>query len=454
MSRLTDLMSDPSRAWSRYEPTKDEPWDLARVAHLHRRAGFQAPWAALERDLTDGPEAAIDRLMNGLPETVEGHKAAAFEAEHDTMAARAAAGDGVDRLRSVWLHRLLLTPHPLRERMTIFWHNHFATSDAKVKNASLMRKQNELIRSHALGDFKELLAAMGRDPAMLLWLDSAANRKAHPNENYAREVMELFALGRGAYTEKDIQEAARAFTGDFVQGDRFRHLPAQHDPGPKTVLGHTGAFHGDDLPPILLAQPACAGFLARKLVRHFLTEVDEPPDAFIESLAQAIRDADYQMNAPVRMILSSRVFHSDAARRRRVKSPVELTVGTVRALEIVAPTVSSDAMGEVTVAMGQALFAPPGVAGWEGGPSWINTTTTLARTNFALAILGENDDRLGGRLDPEALASKHDRSSEPASFFADLLLQDALDDDIRGRIKGTARDAARLVLTAPEYQLA
>src|SRR5439155_25915046 len=146
-------------------------------------------------------------------------------------------------------------------RLTLFWHNHFATSDAKVNNTGLMAGQNATLRRHALGDFKALLAAMARDPAMLLWLDSATNRKAHPNENYSREVMELFTLGRGHYTEKDVQEAARAFTGSFVQNDRFHEVAGQHDDGPKTVLGRTGRFRGDDVARILLEQPACAEFL-------------------------------------------------------------------------------------------------------------------------------------------------------------------------------------------------
>lgn len=453
MTRRSDLMADPARAWSPYEPTAETPWDAPAVAHLHRRAGFAAPQGVLARDVKDGPEASLRRVLDGEEQTVDGQPAASFEQRHDAMARNLGAIGAISRLQSVWLHRMLLTPHPLRERMTLFWHDHFATSNAKVGNPSLMRRQNSLLRREALGDFRALLTAMAKDPAMLLWLDSTTNRKAHPNENYAREVMELFTLGRGHYSEKDIQEAARAFTGTFVQGDGYRHVASQHDGGAKTILGRTGSFAGDDVAAILLDQPACAEYLCGKLFALFVSEVDPPSPDLLAPLAAAFRDSGYQISVPVAMILRSRLFFDPAMRRRRVKSPVEFTVGTIRALEIVNPTVSSDALAETTAGMGQALFLPPSVAGWDGGPSWINTTTTLARTNFILALLGD-DPRLGKRFDPASLAERHGDSDDPVRFYCDLLVQDALDPSIRRDIKGSAREVATLVLTSPEYQLA
>jgi hypothetical protein len=274
-----ELWNDPERAWAPFAPSPEDPWDRARVGHLHRRAGFAAPWATLERDLRDGPEASVDRLLDGEPASVQGSSASEFAALMDAMASRLGSGDNLTRAQGVWLYRMIFTPHPLLERMTLFWHDHFATSNAKVASTALMQRQNALIRSHALGDFKALLEAMGRDPAMLMWLDATANRKAHPNENYAREVMELFTLGRGHYTEKDVQEAARAFTGGFVVRDRFQELPAQHDDGTKTLLGRSGAFRGDDVARVLLDQPACAEFLCGKLFQLFVSEVDDPPPA-------------------------------------------------------------------------------------------------------------------------------------------------------------------------------
>jgi uncharacterized protein (DUF1800 family) len=248
--RISPLLTDPIRAWAPLEPARDDPWDLPRVAHLHRRAGFAAPWAVLQRDLRDGPQRSVDRLLDGEAVTSAGRSAAESDALFDGMAAQLAASASLTRLQGIWLYRMIFSAHPLRERMTLFWHNHFATSNTKVNNTALMQRQNDLLRNHALGRFPALLAAIARDPAMLIWLDSTANRKAHPNENFAREVMELFTLGRGHYTERDIQEAARAFTGWFVQGGRFREIAAQHDNGEKAILGRSGRFEADDVPAI------------------------------------------------------------------------------------------------------------------------------------------------------------------------------------------------------------
>ena len=442
------LLSDPARAWSAYEPSATEPWDLPRAANLHRRAGFAAPWSMLQRDLADGPSAAIDRLIEGEATSLDGIPASEHEDLMATMEATVAPSGNLVRLQGAWLYRMIFTPYPLRERMTVFWHDHFATSNSKVANTTLMQRQIDLLRSRALGDFGTTLRDMARDAAMLQWLDCTANRKAHPNENYAREVMELFTLGRGNYTEKDVQEAARAFTGTFVQNDRYKAVPSQHDEGEKTVLGRSGKLAGDDVAAILLDQPACAEFLAGKLYRHFLSEVEAPSKELLAPLADALRKANYDVKPVVAMILRSRLLHDPAMRRKRVKSPVEFAVGTVRALEILKPTVSADALAEATTRMGQGLFTPPSVAGWDGGQAWINTTTTLARSNFALGLLGK-DGGLGGRFDPKALARKSGK--DEAAFYIDLLVQDAFEDSVRKKIKGD--ESVALVLTSPEYQL-
>lgn len=445
---------DSSAAWAPYEPDGSEPWDLPRVAHLHRRAGFLASWSTLQRDLKDGPEASINRLLDGDSTSLDGQPAEEFSAFLDQMAEKVGTA-GLDRLQAVWLYRMVLSPHPLRERLTLFWHDHFATSDEKVNNPRLMQSQNALLRQHALGDFGALLRQIARDPAMLVWLDCSTNRKAHPNENYAREVMELFTLGRGNYSEKDIQEAARAFSGSFVRGGQFREVPEQHDPGPKTILGQTGAFDGDDVAEILLDQPACARFLVRKLYALFVNEIDEPSDDLIEPVAEVFQASGYQVREPVSMILRSRLFFDPSNRRRRVKSPVEFTVGSVRALEVLNPSVSAEALAKACGRMGQSLFAPPSVAGWDGGPAWINTTSSLARANFALALLSDSDPGLGKRLNPLDLASRHGFNSPKAAagFYVDLLVQDAFTPDLRKRVVSSAKKAPELVLTSPEYQL-
>jgi uncharacterized protein (DUF1800 family) len=467
----TALLNDPARAWAPFEPTGEDRWDLRRVAHLHRRAGFAAPWAVLQRDLRDGLEASVDRLLDGAPagaDEASSAAAPASDALFDGMAAQLAPSASLARLQGIWLYRMIFTAHPLRERMTLFWHNHFATSNVKVANTALMQRQNDLLRRYALGSFAALLAAIGKDPAMLIWLDSTANRKAHPNENYAREVMELFTLGRGHYSERDLQQAARAFTGWFVLRGRFREVMQQHDQGEKTILGRTGAFDGDAVPAILLEQPACAEFVCTKLVRAFVTETDPITPDLVAPLAAEFRASGYEIRVPVRTILRSAFFHDRAMRRRRVKSPVEHAVGTIRALEIVSPTVQADALAEACTRMGQSLYAPPSVAGWDGGPAWVNSTTMLNRTNLVLGLLSDKDAALGGRCDPAALARKHAGGGAEAgtNFLVDLLVQDGLDRAIRQRVvaralalshddpKAALREAATLVLTAPEYQLA
>jgi uncharacterized protein (DUF1800 family) len=459
-------LDDAAWAWKPFEPSSSRPWDLGCVAHLHRRAGFAAPWPTLERDMREGPSASIDRLLKGDAKSGDGTPAKEFESTLDAMAAELAPSADLARIQGIWLYRMIFTPHPLRERMTLFWHNHFATSNAKVQNADLMQRQNTLLRSQALGDFGALMSAIGKDPAMLIWLDSTINKKAKPNENYAREVMELFTLGRGHYSEQDIREAARAFTGWFVVRDQFQEVPRQHDDGLKTVLKHSGKWDGDDIPGILLEQPACAEFICRKLYRDFVSETQPPSDALIAPLARAFRDSQYQIEVPVALILRSNLFFDPSVRRRRVKSPVEFAVGTIRSLEIVNPTVQASALADACTRMGQSLFAPPSVAGWDGGAAWINSTALLARANLVLGLLSDQNDALGQRSNPWALASQHGagRRDALAGFFIKLLADGALESKARQQVEqaaankaatdvAAAREVVRLIVTSPEYQL-
>ena len=460
------LLDDPEAAWAPFEPDKAHPWDLQTVSHLHRRAGFAATWSVLKRDIQDGPTASIDRILDGEPTALDGSPASDFDAFLDAMAAKLAPAADLSGLQAIWLYRMILTPHPLRERMTLFWHGHFATSNAKVQSTALMQRQNNLLRSQALGDFRALLQAIGKDPAMLIWLDSTINRKAKPNENYAREVMELFSLGRGHYSEKDVQEAARAFTGWFVIQDAFQVVPRQHDDAVKHVLGRTGNWTGEDIPGILLEQPACAEWICRKLFRHFISDSHTPSPALLAPLARGFRESNYQIKDPVARILRSRLFFDPAIRRRRVKSPVEFTVGSIRALEILKPTVEAAAAAEACVAMGQSLYAPPSVAGWEGGPAWVNSTSMLARANLALRLLSEDDEALGRRCHPRELAVRYGfaRPDQAGTFLLDLLVPTLSEKTVRDPILKAAnskdsgvdaalRDATQRILTLPEYQL-
>src|SRR5438067_3369148 len=257
---------DSRRAWEPYKPSAAQPWDLKKVGHLYRRAAFGATWDELQAGLKDGPEKAIDKLLKGGPGQEE------FDRETGQLADSIRKANNGQQARAWWLYRMLYSPHPLREKMTLFWHNHFATSNAKVNNAGSMLGQYELMRRHALGNFRPLLQEMSRDPAMMVWLDTSLSKKGMPNENYARELMELFSLGIGHYTEKDIRVAASAFTGWAVEAGKAVFNPAQHDDGDKTVLGRKGKWTGADIVRICLEQQSTPDFIAGKLYRFLISE--------------------------------------------------------------------------------------------------------------------------------------------------------------------------------------
>src|SRR5580658_427360 len=256
--------------WVAYASDTGVPWDLARVVHLHRRAGFAATWAEIERDLRDGPEASVTRVLQGksrIDGTVK-----EFETVSAALADSAASTSMADRLKAWWVFRMLFSPDPLGERLTLMWHNHFATSNLKVDDLAAMRRQNEIFREFARAPFGELLRHAIKDPALLDWLDAPANRREHPNENLARESMELFTIGVGNFSEKDVKEAARTLTGWSYKPDGFREFPQYHDNGEKKILGHKGKFRGDDFVAILLKQPATSVRLTRRLCELLLGE--------------------------------------------------------------------------------------------------------------------------------------------------------------------------------------
>jgi hypothetical protein len=365
---------DPGWAWQAWEPNAKNPWNLKWAGHLYRRAGFGASLTELRQAESKGLKPTLELLLNGQPQ------AASLTNFLHVEGAKIARRANSFELRAWWLYCMLNSGHPLREKLTLFWHNHFATSIFKVQRTVLMFNQNKLLRQNALGKFGTFLLEMSKDAAMLVWLDSNSNVKGAPNENYAREVMELFSLGVGNYTEKDIREGARAFTGWHTDGDTFEFNPKLHDEGDKTFFGKTGNLNGDDVVTILLKQPTCARFLVRKLYRNFVSELQDPPQALIEPLAEQLRKSDYDIAALVRTMLSSNLFFSDHAFRQRIKSPVEFVLGTVRS--VAEGTIAQQVLVSKLEALGQSLFAPPNVKGWPGGQAWLNTSTILARQNF------------------------------------------------------------------------
>ncbi len=283
-------------------------------------------------------------------------------------------------LRRWWVEEMLATDQPLVEKMTLFWHNHFTSSVAKVRFVPALYHQNLLFRREALGNFATLLKAVARDPAMLLYLDGVRSVARQPNENFARELLELFTLGEGYYGEPDIKNAARAFTGwsiDRETGHFVDHVQ-QHDDGEKTFLGQTGRFNGDDIIAILLRQPRTAETIVEKLWREFVSVKPEPAE--VTRLAAIFRTSGYEMKPLMRALLLSPAFRDPANRGALIKSPVELIVGTVHVLGLPVP--EKTGLVRMMAGLGQSPFDPPNVKGWPGGESWISTNTLLLRQQF------------------------------------------------------------------------
>jgi uncharacterized protein (DUF1800 family) len=286
-----------------------------------------------------------------------------------------------------WLgERMLLTHRPLQEKLVLFWHGHFATSNEKVRDYRKMLGQFAMLREHANGNLRDLLVGIAQDPAMLVYLDNHQNVKGHPNENFAREIFELFSLGVGNYTETDIKEAARAFTGWTLDPGLMKYVnrPDLHDEGTKTVLGTSGHFDGYDLIDVILEQEATARFIGGKLYRFF---VREDPGAELENeLAVLLRRHEYEIAPFLEQIFLSRDFYSTASSGTQIKSPVHLLISTYRKLGLVEMPTTPD-LASMTGGLGQRLFQPPNVKGWDGGRTWINPSTLFQRQNMARYVL-------------------------------------------------------------------
>lgn len=460
------LTSGIDAAWSPYDPKADGPWDLTRVVHLHRRAGLAASWEGLQRDLKDGPGPSVARLLDGRARGPAEGVPEGFEATSALLADAAVASNDPSRLKAWWVYRMLFGPDPLGERLTLMWHDHFATSNLKVDDLAAMRRQNDTLRRLARAPFGELLNAAVRDPALLIWLDAPANRKGHPNENLARELMELFTLGVGHYAEADIKEAARALTGWTVADGAFREDPARHDDGDKSLFSRSGRWSGGDLMEILLDRPATADRLAWRLGRTFFGEgaVDGPA---VAALAEGLRANGLDIGWGVATILRSRAFFAPANLRSKVLDPVGLVVGSARALGLWERPPSTLVMADWAARLGQDLFYPPNVGGWPGGRSWLSARAVVGRANFAAAVVDGQGIGRPSPLDALGLAERHGRGrdrGDSIAFFAQLFLGAEPGPTWRGRVEEAmgppsswgadeARRVVALILACPEAQL-
>jgi uncharacterized protein (DUF1800 family) len=438
------------------------PLERRQIAHLLRRAGFGARPGELDAYARLGFNGAVARLVDydQVPNTAVEQAVAVMEGELDLTR--------LPSIQQIWLYRMLHTTRPLQEKMVLFWHDHFATGNSKVGRPELMYQQNKLFRAHALGSFRDLLRGVSRDPAMLRWLDGNSNRSARPNENYARELMELFTMGVGHYSEIDVREAARAFTGWFLNRDlEFTFNARQHDSGAKTFLGRTGKWDGDDIINIILDQPATAEFIATKLYSYFVH--DHPSQATIRQLAERFRTSGYSIRELVRAIFLHPDFKSDDAYHAVVKSPAEYLIGSMHALG--AEEFLQNPQGILT-RMGMNLYNPPNVAGWNWGLDWIGTNTLVERLNTAMTLTTQRGNTAARGMNPVEIANQAGARSPEALVEAllDLLVDGDVDPAIHAGLvefarvgyranssewlDRAARGTAHLIMATPIFQMA
>ncbi len=400
---LALLVSPAIRAQS-----ADRPFGKDEAEHLLNRIGFGGTPEEIAAATARGREATVDFLLDrALEETAaaapfpvqdvrtearkavraEGRKLDPAERRKLTAAARQKDGEQLLRYRDAWIERMISSESPAVEKLTLFFAGHFTSSQRDVKNSAHMIAQAETLRRNALGSFRTMLHEIARDPAMLAYLDNDDNKKQAPNENFAREVMELFTLGVGNYTEADVKEAARAFTGWRAEGDRFVLNARQHDFGTKTVLGRTGRFDGDDVLDILLAEEAAPRFVASRMLSFFVAP--DPSPALIAKYAALLRANDWSLRPVFRSLFLDPAFYADDVMFGRILGPVEFGVAMARKFPGRKPP------GRLVAAaadlLGQSLFAPPNVKGWEGGESWMTTSAMLLRGNLALAMVDGAD---------------------------------------------------------------
>ena len=409
-------------------PITSQEWSRDRAAHLLERAGFGGTPEDVERLAGITPEAAVRQLVHYQDvQAVDNSHLPAFDesgvfdptldpfpksradavriarAHGEAMGVKVKLGgdrplqpvvdrffywlraDALEMRRAGqwWAKRMLVTHRPLQEKLALFWHGHFATSDVKVRDYRRLLKQLELFWRHGNGNFRDLLIGVAQDPAMLVYLDAGENIKGHPNENFGREILELFTMGVGNYTETDIREASRAFTGWSHTGLDFVVQSKLHDGDNKTFLGQTGKYDGVDIIDIVLQQDVTAQFIAAKLYRYFVRE--DPSPALVMQLGAIFRDKKYAIAPLLSTIFLSRDFYSPLAYGTQIKSPVHLVISTYRKLGLTDIPGVPD-FNATTRDLGQELFYPPNVAGWEGGRSWITPALLLERGNFARAV--------------------------------------------------------------------
>lgn len=451
MNHFTVIMN-PKKSWEAFEPSEKTPWTKKMAAHLYRRAGFGGNYAELKNAETQSPADVVDSMF--------ATESSSFLEEIKTLERQIRSGGNVGSLPNFWLYRMAKSKSQLLEKTTLFWHGHFATSAEKVDDVGMMLDQNNLLRENALQKFMPLVLAISKDPAMLTYLDSKENRKTRPNENYSRELMELFCLGLGNYSEDDIKQIARAFTGWEIKNDKFRFNKYQHDYGTKEFLGSSGEFNGEDAVAIVLKQKSSSEFIAKKLINYFVT--DSPvATSIVRPIANLLSKTNFDVGVTIKTILKSNFFYESIG--KKIRSPIELGVGLLRTIEATGNFVQlSTKLGE----LGQRPFFPPNVKGWTGGRSWINSATLLSRVNMVGELLNDEKTKYShGGL--EGLV-KHYRQQSPEQmlqFFEELLLARNLTQSAKKKLlllltnkkessENRIRQTVYAIAALPEFQLA
>lgn len=381
-------------------PISLEAWSAHAARHLLNRAGFGVPQARVDALARMTPEAAVDSLLEFPWSDLD---APPFVLPPETLADRRRAYRGLseearreafqerqrqDRmammlLKAWWLERMARTPDPLEEKLTLMWHGHFATSAQKVRSSRINWDLHQTLRRHAAGNLRDLTTAVGQSTAMLIYLDNARSTRERPNENWARELLELFTLGQGHYSEEDIKEAARAFTGWTSDGVDFQFRPGQHDRGPKRFLGERGRLDGHDIIRVIFEQPACARHFATRLWTYFGAET--PNQAVIDALAEVLRAHDYEVRPALRALFLAQAFYDDTVMGAQIKGPAQLAVQLVHDLRL--DPVPGHTMADASARLGQDLFYPPNVKGWDGNSAWANANAMLMRVNLPAALV-------------------------------------------------------------------
>jgi len=470
--RRTIASSDPLEP---YVASASDPWDAAKAAHLARRTGFGATPEEVRRLVSLGLERAVAERLD-FPEA-EPELDLAIRAQGSVLGVDGMGG-GADGLRAWWVFRMAYTRHPLRERLALLWHDHFACAESKVVRGALLCAQNELFRRLARASFGELLASVARDGAMLVFLDNRLNHRERPNENWSRELCELFTLGLDRYTQEDVREIARAFTGWSTPAahlPQFLFRPEDHDPGDKRVFGvplrgrsgEAGVEEGDEVLARILAREDCARFLAGKLCAWFVSS--RPRPELQAALAGRLFASGYSIHECLRALFASRAFYDAENRFTLYKNPLELAVSAVRALAVQnAHLLSLERSAE---RMGMLLFEPPSVAGWPEGEDWIQPGHLIERCNFALALASLPHTRhpVAGSpaLDLDLLApSASRRAGELVDELCERILQRPLRAEQRQNLvrhidrmpreprRERVRAALHLLLSTPEFALA